>query len=314
MGRIATLAVFFVLIFVFAISLFPDFFSKETCVYEETAKQYALGKFVTVDGKKVHYLEKGSGSPVILIHGVLYHTVLWQRNIDALAEKFKVYALDLWGMGYSERLPQRDYSFALYGRQIAGFMNALGISRAALVGQSMGGGVAVHAAARYPEKVSRLLLVAPAVIPYPDPVLATVYKLPGVGEFLNLLPGDFLLKSTLKNLWFHDPNQVTDAYAKEVLRPLCLKGSHDALLHILRNVLKEPFVQNEARELGQKELPILLVHGREDRAVPLNSSRALNKFWKNSRLAVFDRAGHNPHEEHPEKFNALALAFLAEAP
>jgi len=312
MGRILTLLVLFILIFTFTLSLFPDFFSKETCTYEEAAKQYAKGKFVMVDGKKVHYLEKGSGSPVILIHGFLYHTVMWQKNIDALAEKFKVYAIDLWGFGYSERLPQLDYSFALYGKQIKGFMEALAISKAALVGQSMGGGISVYIAAKYPEKVDRLILIDPAVTPYPDPIIGKIYKLPGIGEFLNSLPGDFLMKNNLKSIWFHDPNKVTDAYAEEVLRPLCVKGSHEALMHVLRNVLREPFVEPEAKELARTELPILLVHGREDKAVPLNNSRFLNKLWKNSRLVIFDRAGHSPHEEHPEKFNAIAVGFLME--
>jgi 2-hydroxy-6-oxo-octa-2,4-dienoate hydrolase len=312
MSRILTLVVLFFLIFVFSISLFPDFFSKETCGYEEAAKQYARGKFVAVDGKKVHYLEKGSGSPVILIHGFLYHTVMWQKNIDALAERFKVYAVDLWGFGYSERLPRLDYSFPLYAGQIKGFMEAKGIPKATLVGQSMGGGISVYLAAKHPEKVDRLILIDPAVTPYPDTIVGTVYKLPGVGEFLNLLPGDFLMKNNLKSIWFHNPNKVTDAYASEVLQPLCIKGSHEALMYVLRNVLREPFVENEAKELARADLPILLVHGREDRAVPLNNSRVLNKMWKNSRLAVFERAGHSPHEEHPEKFNALALAFLSE--
>lgn len=81
------------------IILFPQFYSKETCTYEEAVQKYAQGKFVTVEGRKVHYLEAGSGSPVILIHGFLYNTVMWKRNIDALAGKFKVYAIDLWGWG-----------------------------------------------------------------------------------------------------------------------------------------------------------------------------------------------------------------------
>ena len=312
MGRILTPVVLFFLVFVFSISLFPDFFSKETCSYEEAIKQYATGKFVTVDGKRVHYLEKGSGSPVILIHGFLYHTVMWQKNIDALAERFKVYAVDLWGFGYSERLPRLDYSFPLYAGQIKGFMEAKGIPKAILIGQSMGGGISVYLAAKHPDKVERLILIDPAVTPYPDTIVGTIYKLPGVGEFLNLLPGDFLMKNNLKSIWFHNPNKVTDAYAEEVLRPLCIKGSQEALMYVLRNVLREPFVENEARDLARADLPILLVHGREDRAVPLNNSRVLNKMWKNSRLAVFERAGHSPHEEHPEKFNALALAFLSE--
>ncbi len=312
MGRFLTLIVLFVLIFILTLSLFPGFFSKESCTYEEAVQNFARGKFVTVEGKKIHYIEKGTGAPVILIHGFLYHTVMWKKNIDALAEKFKVYAIDLWGFGYSERLPQKDYNFSLYARQIKGFMEALGIPKATLVGQSMGGGISVYVAAHNPERVDRLILVDPAVIPYPDTVLATIYKLPGVGEFLNSLPGDFIMKNNLKNFWFFNPNKVTDEYAKEVLQPLCIKGSHEALMYILRNVLKEPLVEKEAQRLAQTNRPILLIHGREDKAVPLNRSRALNKLWKNSRLVVFERAGHSPGEEYPEQFNRVVLEFLQE--
>ncbi len=312
MGRLFTLIVVFILIFVLTLSLFPGFFSKEDCTYVEAVQKFAKGKFVTVDGKKVHYIEKGNGAPLILIHGFLYHTVMWKKNIDALAEKFKVYAIDLWGFGYSERLPQLDYGFPLFGRQIKGFMEALGIPRATLVGQSMGGGIAVYVAAHYPDKVDRLILVDPAVIPYPDTIVATIYKLPGVGEFLNSLPGDFVMKNNLKNFWFYDPRKVTDEYAAEVLQPLCIQGSHEALMYILRNVLKEPLVEKEARQLAQTNLPILLIHGREDKAVPLNRSRALNKLWKSSRLVIFERSGHSPEEEHPEQFNRVAMEFLLE--
>jgi len=310
MGRIPTLVVLFILIFVLSISLFPDFFSKEKCSYEEAVKQYAGGKFVMVDGKKVHYLEKGSGTPLILIHGFLVHSAMWKMNIDALAEKFKVYAVDLWGFGYSERLPAGGYGFPLYGKQVKGFMEALGIPKASLIGQSMGGGVSVHVAAHFPEIVDRLILVAPAVIPYPESTAAKIFKLPGVGEFLNSLPGDFLMVNILKELWFFNPNKVTDSYAAEALKPHCIKGSQEAMLYVLRNVLQEPLATQETQELAKRNVNILIVHGRQDQAIPLNRSQALNKLWPGSKLVVFDRTGHSPSEEFPEKFNSIALDFL----
>lgn len=312
MNRILTVIIAFILIFALTAAIFPDFFSKETCMHEEASKRWAKGKFVTVEGKKVHYLEKGNGSPLIMIHGFLYHTVMWQKNIDALAEKFKVYAIDLWGFGYSERLEKMDYSFALYGKQVKGFMDALNIKQATLVGQSMGGGISVYVAAHYPEMVDRLILVAPAVIPYPDTLIGKIYKLPHVGEFLNAIPGDALMTNNLKAIWFYDQSKVTDEYAKEVLQPLCIKGSHDGLMFILRNVLKEPYVKKEAEQLAQLNKSILIIHGREDKAIPLNRAITLQKLWKGSKLAIFEKAGHSPHEEHPEKFNKLALDFLSE--
>jgi len=286
--------------------------SKETCTYEEAIQKFAKGKFVTVDGKKVHYVEAGNGPPIILIHGFLYHTVMWKKNIDALAEKFKVYAIDLWGWGYSERLKEKEYSFERYGKQIVGFMDALNIKKATLAGQSMGGGISVYVAAHYPERVDRLILVDPAVIPYPMTTIGKIYQFPFIGEFMNAIPGDALMKNNIKTIWFYDKNKVTEEYCKEVLQPLCIKGSYAGTMFILRNVLKEPYVESEANLLAKMSIPTLIIHGREDKAIPLHRSKRLNDFWKGSKLVIFDKAGHSPHEEYPEKFNKLAIEFLSE--
>jgi len=292
--------------------LLPKFYHKDSMAYEEAVAKLAKGKFVTVDNKKVHYLEQGEGKPVILIHGFLYNTVMWKKNIEALAKNFKVYVIDLWGWGYSERLKELNYSFDLYGKQVIGFMDALKIPRASLVGQSMGGGISVYVTAHFPNRVDRLILVDPAVIPYPLTTTGRIYTLPFVGEFLNALPGNALLKKNTQNLWFYDPNKVTDDYVEEVARPLLIKGSLDGVMAILRNVLKEPYVEVEAQKLAQLNNPILIVHGREDKAVPLDCSQKLNALWKGSQLVIFEKAGHSPHEEHPEKFNQLALGFLSQ--
>ena len=135
----------------------PIFTSKETCTYEEAAGKFAKGKFVSLDGKKVHYIEKGNGEPVILIHGFLYHTVMWKKNLDALAEHFKIYVIDLFGWGFSERLNETEYSFERYAKQVTGFMDALNIQKASLIGQSMGGGISVYVAAINPERINRLI-------------------------------------------------------------------------------------------------------------------------------------------------------------
>jgi len=294
------------------IVILPQFSSNETFPYTEAVQKFAKGKFVTVDGKKVHYVEAGNGPPIILIHGFLYHTVMWKKNIDALAEKFKVYAIDLWGWGYSERLKENDYSFERYGKQILGFMDVLNIKKAALAGQSMGGGISVYVAAHHPERVERLILVDPAVIPYPMTTIGKIYQLPFVGEFMNAIPGDALMKNNIRTIWFYDKNKATEEYCQEVLQPLSIKGSSSGTMFILRNVLKEPYVEKEANLLAKMSIPTLIIHGREDKAIPLDRSKKLNDLWKGSKLVIFDKAGHSPHEEYPEKFNKLALDFLSE--
>ena len=291
--------------------LLPKLYQKDSMNYEDAVNKWAKGKFVTVDNKKVHYLEQGEGKPVILIHGFLYNTVMWKKSIEDLAKKFKVYAIDLWGWGYSERLKDLNYSFDLYGKQVVGFMDAFKIPKASLVGQSMGGGISVYVAAHFPDRVDKLILVDPAVIPYPMTATGRIYQLPFVGEFLNTLPGNTLMKKNIQTVWFYDPNKVTDDYVEEVARPFFIKGSLDGMMAILRNVLKEPYVEAEAQKLAQLNKPILIIHGREDIAVPLDRSQKLNALWKGSQLVIFEKAGHTPHEEYPEKFNQLALEFLS---
>lgn len=84
------------------------------------------------------------------------------------------------------------------------------------------------------------------------------------------------------------------------------------MMYILRNVLKAPYVEREAKVLAKINKPTLIIHGREDKAVPLNRSEILNNLWKRSKLVIFEKAGHTPHEEYPGKFNKLAVDFLSE--
>jgi pimeloyl-ACP methyl ester carboxylesterase len=294
------------------IIILPKVTSKETLSYEEAVQKYAPGKFVTVDGKKIHYIEEGHGEPVILIHGFLYSTVMWKKSMDAFASKFKTYAVDLWGWGYSERLNTTDYSFCFYAKQILQFMDALNIPKASLVGQSMGGGIAIYLAAHYPERVNKLILVDPAAIPYPVTAIGWIYQRPFIGEFLNAIPGDALMENNIKTIWFYDRNKVSKEYLEEVVRPLRIKGTSEGIMYILRNMLKPPYVESEVNVLARIDnKPILIVHGREDKAVPLDRSEKLNGLWQGSKLVIFEKAGHSPHEEHPEEFNSIAIDFLS---
>ncbi len=163
---------------------------------EEWRKKYAAGRLVDLDGYSTHYIEKGEGEPVILIHGFFFDSCLWNRNIDALAARFKVYALDLWGFGYSTRQPM-DYGYPLYADQLLKFMDVMNIRKASLVGQSFGGGTCILFSVRHRDRVSKLVLVDPAGMPHTLPLLGKMTNLPGVGEFLLGLNNNFFRKTAL---------------------------------------------------------------------------------------------------------------------
>jgi pimeloyl-ACP methyl ester carboxylesterase len=272
------------------------------------AARYARGTFIDLDGRKTHYLERGEGAPVILLHGFFYDSYLWDANIDALARHCKVYALDLWGCGYSTRQPL-DYGYPLYAEQLRLFMDHLGIEHASLVGQSMGGGTAVKFCVQHRERVDKLLLVAVAGLPNPIPLMAKFFNLPGVGELFMGLKSDAIRRKGLADNFIHDKKRITASYFEEVTRAHKIEGSTEAGLAILRGRFFDT-LSEEIDRLATMDVPTLLVWGRQDRAIPLSRGQELHRILKGSRLEILDHAGHVPNFEQAEAFNRLAVDFL----
>jgi len=274
------------------------------------ASKYAQGKFVELNGRTTHYIEKGEGEPIILLHGFFYDSYLWAANMDVLAEEFKVYALDLWGFGYSTREPM-NYGYQLYADQVLLFMDSLGIHRASLVGQSMGGGTAIMFCVQHRQRVNKLLLVDPAGIPNPLPLTGKFFSLPGIGELFLGLSTDAVRRKNLGDLWIHNQELLTESYFENVTRFHKIKGTTEASLAILRQKFFDT-LSDEIDRLGQENVPILIVWGREDKAVPLRCGQEMHRLLKGSRLEIIDDAGHVPNLERAEVFNELAVDFLRE--
>lgn len=275
---------------------------------ESCANEHARGRFIELEGKQTHFIEKGAGEPLILLHGFFYDSYLWAANIDALAEHFKVYALDLWGWGYSTR-DALDYGYPLYARQVLLFMDALGLPRASLVGQSMGSGTAIQFCVQHRQRVDKLLLVAAAGLPNPIPWKAKLLNLPGIGEFLLGLDTDEVRRAALREAFIHDKELVTDSYFEEVTRPHKIKNSTEIYLTIQRKKFFDK-LSREVGRLAEMEVPVLLVWGREDKAIPLRCGQEMHRILRGSRLEILDNAGHVPNFERAQEFNRLALDFL----
>jgi pimeloyl-ACP methyl ester carboxylesterase len=251
----------------------------------------------------------GTGEPVVLIHGFFYDTFTWHNNMDALAKHFKLFAIDLWGFGYSTREPL-DYGYPLYAKQLLMFMDALDIEKASLVGHSMGGGTAIYFAVHHPDRVNKLLLVDAAGMPNPMPLLGKLTNLPLVGELMYKMRGNFIRRMALKTNWFHDKSFITDSYFENATRFHKVKGSTEVMLTILRKQFFDTLL-DEVQALGELNIPTLIVWGRHDTAIPLARGRDMHTLLKGSRLEVFDNVGHCPHDEMSARFNQLAVEFLS---
>ncbi|HET6443146.1 MAG TPA: alpha/beta fold hydrolase [candidate division Zixibacteria bacterium] len=276
----------------------------------EWSRKHAHGKFVDLNGRSTHYVKRGAGEPLILIHGFNMDVNTWINNIDALAESHKVYGIDLWGLGFSAR-DSVDPSFELYTEQLLSFMDTLDIQKATLVGHSMGGGTAISFAVRYPERVDRLVLVDSTGIPNPLPLRSKFFTLPGVGEFLMSINNNYFRRKNLRDIWFYEKDRITDQVFDKITQFQKIEGSTEILLEILREDFFHT-LSDEISQLNQLDLPILVIWGRHDASIPLEIGEEMHRLLEGSRFEVIENGDHMPNFDNPERFNRIVDDFLLE--
>lgn len=275
--------------------------------YEETFK-----KVVLPDGTTVAFNEAGQGDQaLILIHGSGPGATGWSNfspNIGSLADDFHVYAVDMPGWGESSPRPAAEYR---HPEVLVQFMDAVGIGRAALVGNSMGGMIAIAVAARNPERVSHLITMGPSsggVTIHdagggPSEGLKILYK-----GYADPSPENF--EAIVDIMTYDTP--------KEVAVPLAIQRSENARKHQehLDNWLQASGAGLPLRygaseqEIMSITAPALLIHGRDDRVVPYEHTLRLVRLISNSRAYLINRCGHWAQLEHANEFNRVVRDFV----
>jgi len=272
--------------------------------YEKT-----FGHFAQAGDVRIHYGDAGEGHPVICLHGTGPGANAWANfrlNAGALADHHRALLVDLPRFGRSEKVVVRGPRLDYLSGVIRAFMDATGIARAHFVGNSMGGQAAIKVAIDAPERVGRMVLVAPAPIghsvfaPMPTEtvrMIADYYA----GEGPSYEKMRLLMRSLV-----YDPASLSEAAIRERYEASIApevaaanKGPHWA--H-----------QSLEHELDRARCPTLLVWGQDDRASPLDHGLVMLRKMPQARLHVFARCGHSVQLEHPEEFNRLTLDFLAE--
>ncbi len=277
---------------------------------DEWTRAHAPGYIVRLAGRLTHLVKRGAGPPVVLIHGFNLDLNTWMANVDSLARHCTVYAVDLWGSGYSTREPL-DWGFELFAEQIGLLLDHLELERTSLVGHSMGGGTAIAFAAAHPDRVDRLVLVGSVGTPRSSTVRERLFRLPWLPELLLGLPTDAIRRRNLLDLWIHDPELLTREVFEALTRHQKIEGSTRAALEILRRDFFGS-VDDRIEELSRLERPPLLVWGRHDRAVLIEAGWAMHGRVPGSCFEVFDRSGHLPNFDEPDRFNDLVVGFLQE--
>ena len=272
-----------------------------------TTENPAIGKDIVANGIRTNYLEAGSdGDTVVLIHGSgpgVTAYANWRGVLPALSEHFDVYAPDMVGFGYSDRPEGIRYGLDVWADQTLGFMDAMGIQKAHLVGNSFGGGIALRIATRHPDRVGKLVLMGSMGVDFPiTEGLDNVWGYDGTLEGMKKVMGFFAYDTSLTS------GDLAQARYEGATQP-GFQESFSSMFPAPRQRWVESMTvpEKEIRALPHRTL---VMHGREDQVIPLQNSYTLEELIDNADLAVFSHCGHWSMIERRDDFNRLVRDFF----
>jgi pimeloyl-ACP methyl ester carboxylesterase len=259
---------------------------------------------LTAEPIDTYYLVAGSGDPVVLLHGSgpgVSAWANWQHTIPGLAKEFRVIAPDTVGYGATSRPDDVIYSLRTWTDHIVGFLDALGLERVSLVGNSLGGRMALDMAERHPDRVTRMVLMGS-----PGVGMAVTDGLKALRAYEPSLEN---MRALLLDYFAVDKSIITDDLVR--IRYEASVETFDAY----RSMFSDP--RHKGNELGITEeqarsirTPALLVHGREDKVVPAEVSWTMLQLLQDADLHVFARCGHWTQIERAREFVEVVSTFL----
>lgn len=269
----------------------------------------ATGRTIDAGGIITHYHDTGSGDPVLLLHGSgpgVSAWANWQHNIPVLAQQYRVIAPDIVGFGSTQRPDDVHYSLGTWVDHVWAFLDALGIGQISLVGNSLGGRIGLGMASQHPERLDRMVLMgAPGV---------GMTLTGGLRALRDYQPSEQNMRDLLLGCFAVDPAIITDELVRTRYEASVAPGAFEAY----RDMFFSP--RHSGSELGITEDEVktistrsLLVHGREDKVVPVEVAWNMARLLPDADLAVFARCGHWTQIERADDFNTLVSHFLGGA-
>ena len=268
-----------------------------------------IGQSITAGGLNINYHDHGSGFPVLMIHGSgpgVSAWVNWRLVIPELTKDRRVLAPDMAGFGFTERVPGMTYSMENWVEQAISFIDALELPVVDLVGNSFGGALSLALAIKYPERVRRLVLMGAAGVSFPiTPALDAVWGYEPSFENMR----------SIMDVFAYDRGLVNDDLARLRYEASIRPGFHESYSSMFpapRQRWVDALASDE-QAIAAIEKETLIVHGREDKVIPLENSLRLSQLISRSQLHVFGRCGHWTQIEHSKRFAQLVANFLAES-
>lgn len=271
------------------------------------AERPEIGQTLDAGGIATNYLDAGDGPAVLLVHGSgpgVTGYANWRLNLPILAQRYRVIAPDMAGFGYSARPDGLVCDVDLWADQVVGVLDALGLERASLVGNSFGGGIALRVATRYPQRVHKLVLMGSVGVPFT--------LTPGLDAVWGYQPSVAAMRRLLE-LFVWDRELISDDLAELRHRASIEPGfqeSFAALFPAPRQRWVDAMATADER-IRALTHPTLVVHGRDDQIIPVGNALRPAELIEGTDLHLFGHCGHWSQIEHKDAFNRLVGDFLA---
>ena len=268
-----------------------------------------IASSIDAAGIRTNYHDRGDGFPVLFIHGSgpgVSAWANWRLALPELAKKYRVIAPDMAGFGFTDRPAGIVYDMATWVRQTVGLLDALGLEKAHVVGNSFGGAIALALAIQHRERVGRLALMGSVGVPFP------------ISEGLDAVWGYEPSLDNMKKLldiFAYSRELVNDELAELRYRASIRPGFQESFSAMFPAPRQRWVDAMASRGADIRALPheTLIIHGRDDKVIPLTNSLTLLQWIERSQLHVFSRCGHWVQIEHAARFAQLLDNFFAEA-
>jgi 2-hydroxymuconate-semialdehyde hydrolase len=275
-----------------------------------TAADPEIGRSVRTGDLLTNYHDVGTGPPLLMLHGSgpgVSAWANWRATIPQLSPQFRVLAPDLAGFGYTRVPADIEYGRAVWLRQIVDLLDVLDVERTSVVGNSFGGGLALTLAIEHPERVDRLVLMGSVGAPFA--------LTEGLDEVWGYEPSMEAMARLMRRTFAYDPALVTDDLVRMRFQASARPAAREAFSRMFpapRQRWVDALAHDE-EEVRAISHPTLLVHGRDDKVVPLSTTMTLLEWIDDSRAHIFGRCGHWTQIERADEFSALVAAFVGSA-
>lgn len=288
---------------------------------EELIGKYAGGasQFVTLpSGASTHFRDEGNrdGPALVLVHGSNASLHTWKPWVAELGGTYRIVSMDLPGHGLTGRVPDDDYSREGMAAAVHELTEVLGLTRFAIGGNSMGGGVSALYALEHPERVSALILVNSAGVPVvrddTDPPLAfRLARMPILSKVMRYVLPRSVVEEGVRKV-FVDQSKVTDEMVARYFDLTLHEGNRDATRIRFANYAGRDEAAFSER-LGAIEMPTLIIWGDKDLLIPVAAANTFKERIPHAELVIYENVGHVPMEEVPVESAGAVAAFLAVA-